>query len=144
MIRQATKYDKTQIISMMKQFRAEADFPEFLKVDNEEHWNTMLDGIFAGQGVVFLEEGKGLLMAIILPTIWCNKTFAMHELAWYVCPEERNTTIGFRLFAAYLAYGKQLKEQGRITYFTITKIDTSPNFKYEKYGFRKKDENWIQ
>lgn len=144
MIRQATKYDKTQIISMMKQFRAEADFPELLKVDNEEHWNTMLDGILAGQGVVFLEEGKGLLMAIVLPTIWCNKTFAMHELAWYVCPEERNTTIGFRLFAAYLAYGKQLKEQGRITYFTITKIDTSPNFKYEKYGFRKKDENWIQ
>lgn len=144
MIRQATKYDKTQIILMMKQFRAEADFPELLKVDNEEHWNTMLDGILAGQGVVFLEEGKGLLMAIVLPTIWCNKTFAMHELAWYVCPEERNTTIGFRLFAAYLAYGKQLKEQGRITYFTITKIDTSPNFKYEKYGFRKKDENWIQ
>jgi GNAT superfamily N-acetyltransferase len=144
MIRQATKYDKTQIIAMMKQFRAEADFPELLKVDNEEHWNTMLDGILAGQGVVFLEEGKGLLMAIVLPTIWCNKTFAMHELAWYVCPEERNTTIGFRLFAAYLAYGKQLKEQGRITYFTITKIDTSPNFKYEKYGFRKKDENWIQ
>ena len=144
MIRQATKYDKTQIILMMKQFRAEADFPELLKVDNEEYWNTMLDGILAGQGVVFLEEGKGLLMAIVLPTIWCNKTFAMHELAWYVCPEERNTTIGFRLFAAYLAYGKQLKEQGRITYFTITKIDTSPNFKYEKYGFRKKDENWIQ
>jgi GNAT superfamily N-acetyltransferase len=144
MIRQGTKYDKTQIIEMMKQFRAEADFPELLKVDNEEHWNTMLDGIFAGQGVVFLEEGKGLLMAIVLPTIWCNKTFAMHELAWYVCPEERNTTIGFRLFAAYLEYGKQLKEQGRIAYFTITKIDTSPNFKYEKYGFRKKDENWIQ
>lgn len=144
MIRQATKYDKTQIINMMKQFRAEADFPELLKVDNEEHWNTMLDGILAGQGVVFLNEGKGLLMAIVLPTIWCNKTFALHELAWYVCPEERNTTIGFRLFAAYLAYGKQLKEQGRINYFTITKLDTSPNFKYEKYGFRKKDENWIQ
>jgi hypothetical protein len=144
MIRQATKYDKTEIILMMKQFRLEADFPELLKVDNEEHWNTMLDGIFAGQGVVFLDEGKGLLMAIVLPTIWCNKTFALHELAWYVCPEERNTTIGFRLFAAYLAYGKQLKEQGRITYFTITKLDTSPNFKYEKYGFRKKDENWIQ
>jgi hypothetical protein len=144
MIRQATKYDKTEIIEMMKQFRAEADFPELLKVDNEEHWNTMLDGIFAGQGVIFLEEGKGLLMAIVLPTIWCNKTFAMHELAWYVRPEQRNTTIGFRLFSAYLVYGRQLKEQGRIKYFTITKLDVSPNLKYEKYGFRKKDENWIQ
>jgi len=94
--------------------------------------------------VVFLEEGKGLLMAMVLPTIWCNKTFAMHELAWYVRPQHRDTTTGFRLFAAYLAYAKQLKEQGRIKYFTITKLDTSPAMKYEKYGFRKKDENWIQ
>jgi hypothetical protein len=144
MIRQATKYDKTQIIQMMKEFREEADLPELLGVDNEEHWNTMLDGILAGQGVVFLEEEKGLLMAMVLPTIWCNKTFAMHELAWYVRPKQRNTTTGFRLFANYIVYAKQLKEQGRIKYFTMSKLDVSPNLKYEKYGFRKKDENWIQ
>lgn len=144
MIRQATKYDKTEIIQMMKEFRAEADFPELMGVENEEYWNALLDNVFAGQGVVFLEEGKGLLMAMVLPTIWCNKTFAMHELAWYVRPQHRVTTTGFRLFAAYLAYAKQLKEQGRIKYFTITKLDTSPGLKYEKYGFRKKDENWIQ
>jgi hypothetical protein len=142
MIRQATKYDKTEIIAMMREFHDEADLPELPQ--NEEHFNVLLDSIFAGQGVIFLKEGKGLLMAMILPTIWCNKTFALHELAWYVRPEERNTTIGFRLFAAYLAYGKQLKEQGRIKYFTMTKLDVSPNLKYEKYGFRKKDENWIQ
>ena len=129
---------------MMKEFRKEADFPELLGVDNEEHWNAMLDCIFAGQGVVFLEEGKGLLMAMVLPIIWDNKTFAMHELAWYVRPQHRDTSTGFRLFANYLAYGKQLKENGRIAYFTMTKLDTSPNLKYEKYGFRKKDENWIQ
>jgi GNAT superfamily N-acetyltransferase len=144
MIRQATKYDKTQIIEMMKEFRAEANFPELMGIENEEYWNILLDNVFAGQGVIFLEEGKGLLMAMVLPTIWCNKTFAMHELAWYVRPQHRITTIGFRLFSAYLAYAKQLKEQGRIQYFTITKLDTSPGLKYEKYGFRKKDENWIQ
>ncbi len=144
MIRQATKYDKTQVIEMMKEFRAEANFPELLGVTNEEHWNALLDNIIAGQGAVFLEEGKGLLMAIMLPTIWCNKTFVLHELAWYVRPQHRDTSAGFRLFANYIAYGKQLKENGRIAYFTMTKLDTSPNLKYEKYGFRKKDENWIQ
>lgn len=144
MIRQATKYDKTQIIEMMKEFRAEADFPELLGVENQEYWNALLDNLFAGQGVVFLEENKGLLMAAILPTIWDNKTFALHELAWYVRPQHRDTSTGFRLFANYLAYGKQLKENGRIAYFSMTKLDTSPNLKYEKYGFRKKDENWIQ
>jgi GNAT superfamily N-acetyltransferase len=144
MIRQATQYDKTQIIEMMKEFRAEADFPELLGVENEPYWNAMLDSIFAGQGAVFLEEGKGLLIAMVLPTIWDNKTFAMHELAWYVRPQHRNTSTGFRLFANYIAYGKQLKENGRIAYFTMTKLNTSPDLKYDKYGFRKKDENWIQ
>lgn len=129
---------------MMKLFRDEADFSEVKDVDNEPYWNQLLDTIFAGQGVVFLEENKGLIMALITPTIWCNKTLVMHELAWYVKPEERNTTVGYRLFVNYLNYAKKLKEEGRIKFFTMTKLDTSPNLKYEKYGFRKKDENWIQ
>lgn len=144
MIRQASKYDKTDIINMMKEFRKEANFPELNHIDNEEHWHGLLDNIFAGQGVIFYEEHKGLLMAMILPTIWCNKTFAMHELAWYVLPEQRNTSIGYRLFVSYLNYGKKLKEDGRIAYFTMTKLDNSPDLNYGKYGFRKKDENWIQ
>ena len=117
MIRQANKHDKTQIIEMMKLFRAEADFPEMQDVDNEPYWNQLLDSIFAGQGVVFIDEGKGLIMALITPTIWCNKTFAMHELAWYVKPEERNTTVGYRLFISYLNYAKKLKEEKRFTHF---------------------------
>lgn len=144
MIRQANKYDKTAIIEMMKAFRNEADFPELQEIDNEPYWNELLDRILAGQGVVFIDDEKGLLMALITSTIWCNKTFAMHELAWYVKPEERNTTIGYRLFITYLNYAKKLKEEGRIKYFTMSKLDVSPNLKYEKYGFRKKDENWIQ
>lgn len=144
MIRQANKYDKTAIIEMMKLFREEADFPELQEIDNEPYWNELLDKILAGQGVVFIDDEKGLLMALITPTIWCNKTFAMHELAWYVKPKERNTSIGYRLFITYLNYAKKLKEEGRIKYFTMSKLDVSPNLKYEKYGFRKKDENWIQ
>jgi hypothetical protein len=144
MIRQANKYDKTQIIEMMKLFRAEADFAEMQDVDNEPYWNQLLDNIFAGQGVVFIDEGKGLIMALITPTIWCDKTFAMHELAWYVKPEQRNTTVGYRLFKSYINYAQKLKAEKRIKYFSMTKLDVSPNLKYEKYGFRKKDENWIQ
>ena len=144
MIRQATKFDKIEIIEMMKLFRKEADFPELEHIDNEEWWHKLLDNILAGNGIIFLEEGKGLLMAIVLPTIWCDKTYFMHELAWYVKPEHRNTTIGYRLFVSYMNYGKKLKEEGRIKYFCMGKMDTSPNINYGKYGFRKKDESWIQ
>ncbi|MEI7757657.1 MAG: GNAT family N-acetyltransferase [Bacteroidota bacterium] len=144
MIRQATKFDKTEIINMMKQFRSEADLPEYVDAENEEYWNLLLDTILVGKGVVFLEEGKGLLMALIHPTIWDNRINTMQELAWYVKPEFRNTTVGYRLLKSYIEYGDELKEDGRIKFFSVSKMDTSPDVKYQKFGFRKKDENWIK
>ena len=144
MIRQATKYDKTQIIEMMKLFRAESHIEQYRDLDNVDYWNRLLDNILAGQGIIYIEDGVGLIMGLIVPTIWCDKTLALHELAWYVKPEFRNTTTGYRLLKAYVDYGKQLKESGRIKMFTITKMVTSPDIKYGRFGFSKLDENWIQ
>ncbi len=144
MIRKATKYDKTEIIDMMQLFRAEANIEHYKHLDNVVYWNKLLDNIIAGQGVVFLEQGKGLSMAIITHTAWCDRTFQMYELAWYVKSEYRNTTIGYRLLKEYIDYGKQLKEQGRIKFFSIAKMISSPNIKYNKFGFNKLDETWIQ
>jgi GNAT superfamily N-acetyltransferase len=144
MIRQATKYDKTEIIEMMQLFRAEADIEQYRHLDNIVYWNKLLDSILAGQGIIFLEEGKGLIMALITHTAWCDRTFQMYELAWYVKPEYRNTTVGYRLLKEYIDYGKKLKEQGRIKLFTIAKMISSPNIKYDKFGFNKLDETWIQ
>ena len=144
MIRKATKYDKTQIIEMMKLFRAESHIEQYRDLDNVDYWNRLLDNIFAGQGIIYIEENVGLIMGLIVPTIWCDKTLSLHELAWYVKPEFRNTTTGYRLLKAYVDYGKQLKEEGRIKMFTITKMVTSPDIKYGRFGFSKLDENWIQ
>jgi hypothetical protein len=144
MIRKATKYDKTEIIQMMQLFRAEADIEQYRNLDNVVYWNKILDSILAGQGIIFLEEGKGLIMALITHTAWCDRTFQMYELAWYVKPEYRNTTVGYRLLKEYINYGKLLKQQGRIKLFSIAKMVSSPNIKYDKFGFNKLDETWIQ
>jgi N-acetylglutamate synthase-like GNAT family acetyltransferase len=144
MIRQATKQDKKQIIELMKLFRTESGIKQYQNLNNEQYWNRMLDTILAGAGVVFIEDGVGLIMAIITPTIWCDKTLYMQELAWYVKPAQRNTSIGYRLLKKYIEYGKQLKEEGRISMFAIAKMITSPDIKYQKFGFTKLDENWIQ
>jgi hypothetical protein len=144
LIRLATKYDKTQIIEMMKCFRAESKIEHYKDLDNVEYWNKLLDNIFAGAGVIYIEDNVGLIMGLITPTIWCNKTLALHELAWWVKPEHRNGTVGYRLLKAYVDYGKQLKADGRIKMFTITKMVTSPDIKYQKFGFSKLDENWVQ
>ncbi len=144
MIREANKFDKAEVIALMREFRAASDFSEIVADDNEEYWHRLLDSIFAGAGKVFLAEGKGLLMCMVMPTVWDDRLFALHELAWYVRPEWRNGSAGYRLFDAYIQFGKELKAQGRIRYFTMTKLDVSPNLNYGRYGFRKKDENWIQ
>lgn len=128
----------------MKLFRAESPIQQFVDEDNESYWNELLEKIFAGAGAVFIEDGKGLLMCMVLPTIWNDKLFALHELAWYVKPEYRGGTTGYKLLKAYLEYGQQLKESGRVRYFTMTKLVTSPDIDYGKLGFRKVDENWIQ
>lgn len=144
MIRQANKHDKTEIIEMMKLFREESNIEQYKNLDNVVYWNKLLDNILAGQGVVFIEQGKGLLMALITHTAWCDRTFQMYELAWYVKPEYRNTSVGYRLLKEYVDYGNKLKEQGRIKLFTMAKMVTSPNIKYDRFGFKKLDEVWIQ
>ena len=144
MIRQATKYDKTQIIDMLKMFRDEAEIDYVKQLKDETYINRVLDMIFAGAGVVFVDDNKGFIMGLITHTAWCDKTNQMYELAWYVKPEFRNTSIGYRLLKSYIDYGKQLKEQGRIKLFTIAKMVTSPDIKYDKFGFTKMDETWVQ
>ena len=144
MIRQATKQDKKQIIDLMKLFRAESNIKQYQSLDNEVYWNKLLDIILAGAGIIYLKDGVGLIMAIITPTIWCDKTLYMQELAWYVIPSQRNTSVGYRLLKKYVDYGNQLKAQGRISMFAIAKMVTSPDIKYTKFGFSKLDENWIQ
>mgnify|MGYP003654501975 CR=1 FL=1 len=144
MIRQATKQDKPQIIEMMKLFKDESNIEHYQKLDNEPYWNRLLDTILAGAGIIYIEDGVGLIMAIITPTIWCDKTLYMQELAWYVIPEKRNTSVGYRLLKKYVDYGNELKAKGRIAMFVIAKLPTSPDIKYWKFGFKKTDESWIQ
>ena len=144
MIRKATKYDKPQIIEMMRQFQQESPIEEFKGIVNEPYWNRLLDTILAGAGVIYIEDGKGLIMALISHIAWCDKTYQMYELAYYVKPEHRNGTLGYRLLKTYVDYGKQLKTEGRIKLFSIGKMVSSPDIKYNKFGFNKLDEIWIQ
>ncbi len=144
MIRLANKYDKPQIIEMIRSFRSESEIEQYQVLDNEKYWNELLDSIFAGLGVAYIDDGKGVILGLIAPIIWCNKHYGLHELMWYVKPEYRRTTTGYRLVKAYINYGNELKKNGRIILFTLSKLSSSPNLKYDKFGFKKIDENWIQ
>ena len=144
MIRQATKYDKIQLQEMMRMFRDESPIQQYKDIDNPEYFNSLVDSIIAGRGVIFIEDNVGFIMGIISPVVWCDKTYAMYELAWYVKPQYRMGMVGVRLLKAYIDYSIKLKEEGRIKLFTITKMVSSPDFDYSKLGFKKIEENWMQ
>jgi uncharacterized membrane protein len=72
-MREATKYDKTEIIEMMKCFRKESGIPELQDLDNEDYWNRLLDSMLAGMGVIYIKSGVGLIMGVITPSVWCER-----------------------------------------------------------------------
>jgi hypothetical protein len=144
MIRLANKFDKDGIMDLMRMFRDESPIKQYKDLNNVEYISRLLDTIIAGQGVIYIEENVGMIIGVIQPTIWCDKTFALYELAWYVKPENRNTSVGYRLLSAYVLHANKLKDEGRIKLFTMNKMITSPDIKYEKFGFAKIEESWIQ
>lgn len=144
MIRIANKFDKPEIIEMLRMFRLESNIKQYQHLNNEEYINYLLDQILNGMGIIYIEEGKGMIIGLIAPVIWCNKHYALHELAWYVKPQYRNTTIAYKLVKAYIEFGKQLKENKRVILFTLSKLPDTPSLNYEKLGFKKIDENWMQ
>jgi hypothetical protein len=109
-----------------------------------EYANKLLDEILAGRGAIFLSDDYGILMSMILPCIWSDKIFALHELAWYVKPEKRGGMAGYKLIKEYNEYGELLKTTGRIKYYTMSRLVTSPDMDYSRFGYRKQDEIWIQ
>lgn len=144
MIRDANKFDRKDIVEILKEFKNSADFPELANAVNMENVGRVVDHILAGAGRIFYAPQKGFLMSIITPSIWDQDVLVLNELAWFVRKEFRNTSIGYRLFKSYIEYGKELKASGKISYFTMTKLDISKNFDYSRYGFRPKDITWVQ
>ena len=144
MIREANRHDKTQIIEMMQKFRIESGIKQYADLDNLPYWNSLLDQIFAGRGIIYIEDGVGLIMGVILPTIWCDKTFILCELAWWVAPGHRGKMTGYRLLRRYIEWGTLQKEAGRIAMFSLSKLPGTPDLDYSRLGFTKMDETWIQ
>lgn len=124
-------------------FKIESGIKQYQNIGESKYWHSLIDNILVGNGVIFIKENIGLIAGIILPNIWDDTIFTLHELAWYVKPDFRYGKTGYELLKTYINYGNKLKESGRISLFTLSKLP-STNIDYERFGFRKTDENWIQ
>ncbi len=144
MIRPINKLDLPELREMMRNFRQESPLSFLKDIDNQDYFDSLILRIIAGAGVGFIEEQKGFILGMVAPSLWCDKTLVLYELAWYVKPEFRNGLVGPKIFKKYINCAEELKQSGRIKAFTMGKMATSPNIKYEKLGFSKLEEIWIQ
>lgn len=146
MIRAATNYDVDHICDLMRRYRDEAaDLDMFRHSNDESYVRSLLAHILAGRGVAIIDDAyAGMILAMINPSIWDPEILALNELAYYVVPEQRGGTLGYRLLKEYIHSAERLKTQGRIVYYTISKMTSSPDLNYNRFGFQKIEETWIQ
>jgi GNAT superfamily N-acetyltransferase len=85
-----------------------------------------------------------MIMALKNENLWDPEIHAFNELAFWVEPEHRGTSAGYRLLKAYQEAAEQAKASGEIKYYTISKMINSPDLSYDRFGFRKLEEMWEQ
>lgn len=148
MIRTATINDLDAIILMLGNYKHESPL-DLHKHTDQTTARTILKLIFdENRGVVFLaEEGDeiiGMLITIKNFNMWDQTAICLNELAYWVEPNHRGTTAGYRLMKAYIETGNLMKQSGEIKYFTISKMINSPDLDYGRFGFNKLEETWSQ
>lgn len=145
-----TADDDDKIIECLKEF---ADYQPFGRLQaeaeeyNDHHIRKVLD-IIRKRGLLFVADGKdddlaGVFMSIQSPDIWIPKLVIMNELVWWVNPNYRDTSVGYRLLKEYTDACKILVKEGAIANFTMTLLENSPEIDLEKRGWDKIETNYV-
>lgn len=146
-IRDATPVDFPSIVKMLRRYREAAPMSFLLEADNEQHIVGQLTEFAAGRGLVLVAEAEsqvmGMLIASIDSSFWYPEKRLMIEVAYWVEPEFRGGTAAYRLLKEYVRRGENLKQEGRIVHFLISKMNTSPDLSFGKFGFQKLEEFWV-
>jgi len=145
-VRDATPFDIPAILNMLREYRSQTPLPFLHDADDEIYITRVLTEIMAGRGVALIAETDkihGMLLAQVAPSAWSPKHLVMTEMAYWMNPDARGSSGGYRLLAAYVEHGQALKDAGRISAFFISKMINSPDLQYQKFGFNKLEEFWV-
>jgi len=148
MIRQANKFDLEAIVRMLKNYRDKAP-TQFLKdANNREHIDKLLGNILAGAGFILLaekdDETVGMVIAAQHPNIWNPDVTQVSEIAFWLDEPHRGGKLAHRLLHGYIQQCEEWKQEKRIQFFSISKMVSSPDLSYDKFGFEKLEETWIK
>jgi len=146
LIRDASPFDIPALLDMLRCYRSHTPLAFLAEADDADYVTRLLTELMAGKGLVLVAENDsvvGMLIASISPSAWSPKHLLMIEMAYWVEPESRGGTAGYRLLIEYKKRGEAMKADGRICNFMISKMSNSPNLQYQKFGFDKLEEYWV-
>ena len=148
MIRFADFKDFDRIIEMLVNYANTAPVPALHNPEYDlRRTQHSLAHIIANGCIIVATDSddvpQGMLLAAIVPDMWLPHVKALRELAWWVEPEFRNTTMGYRLMSKYIEYGESLRDAGVIDNFTLSLLSISPDLKLEKRGFREIETTYV-
>tara|TARA_R110000803_G_scaffold4020_4_gene13782 strand:+ start:2752 stop:3243 length:492 start_codon:yes stop_codon:yes gene_type:complete len=157
-IRHATLQDFDRIMELMVNFANAAVYEPFWNPEYNDNYIRRLLITFQQEGCILLavkdqpdqpdqvdqtEIVVGMLIAHMQGDPWLPQIKTLKELAWWVEPEYRNTTAGYKLLKQYVKLGEGLTEKGKIKGFTLTNMTNSPVQNFEKFGWTKVETNYI-
>ena len=146
-IRQATIQDRETIWNMLRDYRKASPLQAHDNIDETTAKQTVEIILTQNRGIILLSQVEaritGMLMAVYTINLWDQKIRYMAELAYWVDPEYRGSSAGYRLLNQYCQVGNLLIQQQEIQYYTVSKMVTSPDLNYERFGFERLEETYI-
>jgi hypothetical protein len=143
-IRLANKFDLPQLKQMLWNYHNSGSI-KGLDVKNEETGLRILTIILVGGGLALVSEKEnkltGMLLAIKTPFLWDNTSFIMNEIAYWVEPEHRGGTAGYRLLKEYVSMCEDLKQNEKISNYTMSQLE-GQSLDYSKFGLRPIEHTW--
>lgn len=147
MIRHANLKDFDSVMQMMVNFANAAPVETYHEPDYNYRGVQHFLSRIKSSGCIFVADSnneiQGMLIAQICTDPWLPEIKILKELAWWVEPQYRNSSTGYKLLKKYVEFGKELQERGVIDKFVLTNMVNSPEFDLAKRGWREIETNYV-
>jgi len=148
MIRYASIDDFDRIIDMMKNFANASPLNIYHDpVYNERTVKNSLMRIIRNGCIIVADDAdgvaQGMIIAAIEQDLWLPHIKVLREIAWWVEPAYRKTTMGYKLIRRYMEVIETLKEKDIINYGTLATLTNSPIKGMDRWGWQNIQQHYV-
>ena len=145
-VRLANKFDLPVVLDMLRNFRNHTPIDMMRECNNEEYINKLFHHVILGGGVALIAEDKdvaGMIIGVKDQNVWDPEVKVLRELVYWVEPQYRGSTAGYKLLLRYNKLAQELVDEQKINMYTMTKMVNSPDLDFTRFGYKKTEEVWV-